>query len=466
MSIFKNALTASLGLEDDAPNVQVNIDTDETGMPIDNVTEDGENTPEADEVEIIEDSSEIEADNEVIEEMAEAADSLESIYIAMESAQTNGGLTREAATFASIAVENIVRKYGVSSEDMGISLESFNDNRAQATTVSMEGVGQALKDLWDAIVTKFQAMIKKIVDFYYKTIAAAPRIKRRAEALRKKARSTNGTAKEKSIKTGLFNSLNVAGDVPKFSELQAALKAVTSQVKTNTKQNDIVANAQTMFASFTGAGADGGSDAVADKMAKKLGFTGIGGTAGNFALTGTAASNIKIGTSNATVVILSQRGMPGNKQFFSGAVAGSERANAIDALRDFKTGVFTDNNDLKADKASQRDKEWPVLGTSEVEGLCDLVIKCMENIIAEKTQADKKLNGVKIMKKEGEKLINKIEGTDKAAAKAAASRTLQITVDVSRQASQGEAAVMSYTYRTSKAILAYCARSLGQYKNA
>lgn len=51
MSVSRK-LNLSLGLEDDAPNVQVNIDTDEGGMPLDNITEDGEPTPEADEVEL------------------------------------------------------------------------------------------------------------------------------------------------------------------------------------------------------------------------------------------------------------------------------------------------------------------------------------------------------------------------------------------------------------------------------
>ena len=88
----------------------------------------------------------------------------------------------------------------------------------------------------------------------------------------------------------------------------------------------------------------------------------------------------------------------------------------------------------------------------------------MEAIISQKTQADKKLNGVKILKSEGDKLIKKIDGAQKAAGQAAAQKALNITVDVTRMQNQGNAAELSYQYRTSKAVLAYCARSLGQYK--
>lgn len=467
MSIFKNALTASLGLEDDAPNVQVNIDTDEAGMPLDNITEDGENTPEADEVEIIEESSEIEADDEVIEEMTEAADSLESIYIAMESAQTNGGLTAEAAQFASIAVENIVRKYGVTSSDMGISLESFNDNRVQATTVSMEGVGSALKDLWDAIVTKFHAMIKKIVDFYQKTIAAAPRIKRRAEALRKKARATTGAAKEKTIKTGLYNSLNIAGQVPTAAMLSSALKDMYTDVVTNKNRKEIVADAAALFGSFStaGTGTTGGADGVANALKTRLGLKDFPVNSGNYTIAGSvSASGVKVGGYNATSAIEMTRNLPGNKMWFAGAVGGTERTSKIAAFRDFRCGIFTDDDTVKTDRATTKEKEWAVLATNEVESLCDLVVKNMEAIISQKTQADKKLNSVKILKKEGEKLIAKIDGDDKAKNKAEATAALQVATEVMRHQNTGEAAALSHSYRTSKAILAYCARSLSQYK--
>lgn len=464
MSILKNALNKSLGMEDDAPNVQVNIDTDEVGMPLDNVTEDGDNTPEADEVEIIEDATEIEADNEVIEEMGEAVDSLESIYIAMESAQTDGGLTPEAARFASIAVGNIVRKYGVSSEDMGISLEAFGDNRAKATTVSMEGVGQALKDLWETIVAKFQAMIKKIVDFYHKTFAAAPSIKRRADSIRKKARANTGSPKEKNMKVGLFSALNIRGSVPTAGQLQTALKSLAGDVNTNLKKADIQDEAKAIFASFDGAGENGGANGVAAALYKKMNFSGIGGNPGNYRLSGSSAGNFKVGGSDASVALIYVPNLPGNKMVFAGTTVSNGRLTRIEALRDIRAGVYVDNEGQKNDKASTRDKEWPVLSTADIETLCDLVIRNMETIISNKTQVDKKLNSVKITKAEGEKLIAKIQGDNKAKGQAEATKALNITLDVMRVINAGDAQITGYSYRTSKAILAYCARSLSQYK--
>lgn len=466
MSVFKNKLTASLGLEDDAPNVQVNIDTDDMGMPLDNITDEGENTPEADEVEIIEDAAEIDADDDVADEMAEAADSLESIYLAMESAQADGGLTPAAAVFASIAVENIVSKYGATAKDVGVSLEAFGDNRSYATTVSMEGVGQALKDLWNTIVEKFQAMLKKIVDFYQKTIAAAPRIKRRAQAISKKARSTTGSAKESKIKTGLFASLNVRGKIPTTSEIMKGIENSTKALTTNVTKKDAEAAATALFGKFD---QNATAETLGANLATDVGGTGLTGDATNgYRVAGGKTASYKIGGASGSMEFKRITDLPGNKMYFVGTVFEPKRINPIDAVRNMRVGVFVQDESYKADSKKERDMEWPVLGTGEIEGICDRVVQAMDAVIAQKTQADKKINGAKAIKKEGDKLIAKIEaikgGEDVVAVKTRASKLLNNVVELTRVLNTGEAQLLSYNYRVSKAALAYCSRSLSQYK--
>lgn len=464
MSIFKNALVTSLGLEDDAPNVQVNIEVDEAGMPIDSVTEEGENTPEADEVEIIEESSEIEADNDVIDEMQEAAESLEKIYLAMESAQSNGGLTPEAAMFASIAVDNVVSKYGVSSEAIGISLESFADNRSHATTVSMESVGDALKSLWETIVEKFQEMVKKIVDFYNKTLAAAPRIKRRADALRKKARATTGTAKENKIKVGLYGALNIKGNVPTAGQLATGLKAAAVEIHDNTKKKDLQAAAKEMFSKLeTDAAAN--EVAIASGAAGGLGLGGVAKNGDSWSFNGGTAVSRKVGNQTAVRAVRLIDSLPGNKVIFTGSTSGVTRNNPIDALGDFASGLYTDVASIKSN-SDAKDLEWPVLSPSEVENLCEVVIQSMDAIIAQKTQANKKVNSVKVLKAEGNRAIAKIKGDNSAETQAIARRVMTRMIELARTDNKAFADVVSYNYRTSKAVLGYCSRSLNQYKNA
>lgn len=468
MSNFRNLLNSSLGLEDDAPNVQVNIDTDEAGMPIDNMSDEGEMTPEADEVEINEDASEIEADNEVIDEMAEATEALESMYLAMESSQADGGLTPEAARFAALGIEAIVGKYGATAKDVGVSLEAFNDNRSVATTVSMEGIVETLKSLWETIVKKFHEMIKKIVDFFQKTIAAAPRIKRRAEAIRKKARSTNGSPKDKEISTGLFRSLNIQGKAPSAAELIDSLKRSNYTFSKNAKQKDIEKAAKAIFKTANMQDANGldlaniiikGIDPSLTVASQGSGYI-VSGTGG-----GTAPHpSFKISGKGNDKAVLTQGKLLGNKCIWIGHAGSQVRENALDALRDFRSGVFNDNQGYKADSTKERETKFKVLSTSDVEAICDIVIQTMDEIINQKTQTNKKLNDVKVMKATGDKFISDMKGDDGEKKNSMASKVLNNTVDALRQDQAGEAQFLRYNYSTAKAALAYCARSLSNYK--
>lgn len=459
MSI-KQKLGMALGMEDDAPNVQVNIDTDEGGMPLDEVApiEDSnefEPTVAADAEELNEDANEIAEDDEDLDGLAQSNESLVAVYLAMESAQQNGGLTPEAATFAAISVESILVDYNVKARDMGISLESFGDNKARATTVSMESVMSALQDIWDAIVRKFKEMIKKIADFYQKTIAAAPRIKRRAEALKKKAQKTTGSPKETKIKTGLFGQLNIAGSVPaSVAAIETSLKNSGISFTKNMAKDDLVKSIKDIFNADTFNSTTGfeavktkmdslkfGSDVTRDDLGTGTGFTGL------------------LGNKVVFISKFAPRGVgtPGTDVSYISGMATA-----------WKYGVYDDATGVKNDK-DKRDSEFKVLTIQEVESLCNIIIGNMQEIINFKTQANRTFDEAKVIEKEGDKLISKIankgEGKAKGADEAMARSYLSAMASMHRKAQSGNAAILRYQYNTSKAVLAYCARSLSQYRD-
>lgn len=463
MSVSRK-LNLSLGLEDDAPNVQVNIDTDEGGMPLDNITEDGEPTPEADEVELNEAADEVEGDSEAIDELQDASEALESIYLSMESAQRDGGLTREAAVFAGHAVQAAMRKFNVSSEEVGISLESFSDNKARATTVSMEGIREALKAIWDKIVSVFQAMMKKIADFWNKYVAAAPRIKRRAEGLRKKARNVNGTQKEKTIATGLFRQLNVAGEVPKASAMTGYIKAVRGVFGKNKSTDELDAFAKKVFSKENLASREWVKSvnelrAVVSTVQSTYGIT----TSRTVTIAG---DNVTLKTSGS---------LPGNALLVCDRVKGYNDANSGDGpnafaaeIRSVKWGVYADKHDLKA-KDTDKDKKFETLSASSVEAICDEIIQSMELVIQQKTQSSRKENQVKLIKKAGDDFVNDAasdnEDGTKSQQESDAAKVMSAVIDFCKTMEAGDTQVLRYNFNLAKASLAWCARSLSQYKS-
>ena len=463
MSVSRK-LNLSLGLEDDAPNVQVNIDTDEGGMPLDNITEDGEPTPEADEVELNEAADEVEGDSEAIDDLQDASEALESIYLSMESAQRDGGLTREAAIFAGHAVQAAMRKFNVSSEEVGISLESFRDNKARATTVSMEGIREALKAIWDKIVSVFQAMMKKIADFWNKYVAAAPHIKRRAEGLRKKARNVTGTQKEKTIATGLFRQLNVAGEVPKAGNMTGYIKSVRGVFSKNASTDDLDAFAKKVFSKENLASREWSSSA--NELRKAV--TAVQSTYGI-----TTSRTVTIAGDNVT--LKTSGSLPGNALLVCDRVKGYNDANSGDGptafaaeIRSVKWGVYADKHDLKA-KDTDKDKKFETLSASSVEAICDEVIQSMELIIQQKTQSSRKENAVKLIKKAGDDFVNDAasdnEDGTKSQQESDAAKVMSAVIDFAKTMEAGDTQVLRYNFNLAKASLAWCARSLSQYKS-
>ena len=463
MSVSRK-LNLSLGLEDDAPNVQVNIDTDEGGMPLDNITEDGEPTPEADEVELNEAADEVEGDSEAIDELQDASEALESIYLSMESAQRDGGLTREAAVFAGHAVQAAMRKFNVSSEEVGISLESFRDNKARATTVSMEGIREALKAIWDKIVSVFQAMMKKIADFWNKYCAAAPHIKRRAEGLRKKARNVTGTQKEKTIATGLFRQLNVAGEVPKAANMTGYIKSVRGVFSKNASTDDLDAFAKKVFSKENLASRGWASSVNELRKAVTTVQSAYGITTSRTVTI--AGDNVSLKTSGS---------LPGNSLLVCDRVKAYNDANSGDGptaiaaeIRSVKWGVYADKHDLKA-KDTDKDKKFETLSASTVEAICDEVIQSMELVIQQKTQSARKENQVKLIKKAGDDFVNDAasdnEDGTKSQQESDAAKVMSAVIDFAKTMEAGDTQVLRYNFNLAKASLAWCARSLSQYKN-
>lgn len=449
MSI-SHKLNLALSMEDDAPNVQVNIDTDEGGMPLDDVvaTDDGafEPTPEADAAEITERAEEIAEDNDDIEDLEVASESLIATYEAMALAQRNGGLTREAATFAAISVESVMGRYNVSHTDLGIALESFSDNKARATTISMEGISDALRNLWDAIVRKFKEMVKKIVDFYQKTVAAAPRIKRRAQGIRKKADNTTGSAEDTTVKTGLFGQLNIKGRVPEASDVINGLKNARTDFVKHKKKSSLKDELKELFNidSFDGNKVNEKFRKVLDDMTRDYGTK--------------------------------KESLPGNNALYA-SVAGTandsgswdtDSKNVASIVSNFKFGIFEDEAGVKNDK-DNREKEFKVLKKEEVVAICDQVIQTMDEIINYKTQAVQGYDSAKVIEKEGGRLVDKIakqgDGDSKGMHEGNARRYLTALGQLARKIESGNASIVRYNYQVSKASLAWCSRSLSKYRN-
>lgn len=156
-------------------------------------------TPETEVTDVVESEQEVDAADTASDELEDAAEGLEALRASMESSLAAGGLTKEAARFANIAANSYTKRLGLSSSIMP-SMESFGaSDRLEATKISMEGIGETLKKIWEAIKSLAQRVWNAIVNFFKSIFGAAERLERRAKALDKLAGKLTGDAKKSKI---------------------------------------------------------------------------------------------------------------------------------------------------------------------------------------------------------------------------------------------------------------------------
>ncbi len=181
-------------------------------------------------------------------ELEEISDGLESIYVSMEAAMQDGGLNPQAALFMQHAVGSYTSRLGLKVSAVTPSLESFGgaSGQAAATTISMEGIKETIKKIWQAIKNAVAKAIAAVKNFFAKIFGGAKKLKTRIEALKgktgeavdyqgKKVKVTSGDAiayKGKVDGSSVSQGMAVLGELVQesWSELAPAAEKYYQQI--------------------------------------------------------------------------------------------------------------------------------------------------------------------------------------------------------------------------------------------
>ena len=238
MSLQQKLLGRFASLESDSPAaggvadaLQVGEVVDEDGAQLD-----GENLPENDLMEATEESDVVDEGSDDVEELIDTSEALESFLTAARAASKQGGWTTQEAAAYDLGINVVMGRIGGESRDVMPSLESFGSSRERINaTASVENrITDTLKKIWEAIKRGVNKVIAFVRKWYLKIADGATRLKKRAEAIRKKAENTTGTAKEKKIRTPL-GGLHVAKAMPSAADLKTHLDKVSSLIEELTK---------------------------------------------------------------------------------------------------------------------------------------------------------------------------------------------------------------------------------------
>jgi len=210
-------------------------------------------------VAVADDSAEVQADGDEIgvtvsevEDAVQAGEELEDIAdVATAAVETGEGLDENAAELASIAVESILNRIGVRSHTRLVpATESFGNSntRLSSTKLIVEGIGDYLKKIWQAIKAAAARLWDKIRSFFAKLFNSAAQLSKLIASLKTRAGKVDGAAKqkEKSIKhAGVAKAIGVKkqANLATFKAVFENTEKLADVAKSVADQNKIIVSA-------------------------------------------------------------------------------------------------------------------------------------------------------------------------------------------------------------------------------
>lgn len=152
-------------------------------------------------------NDEVEAVAADVEELEEIETGLESIAGALDSSLETGGIDPVAAKFAHLAVDAHMSRVGLESSQAMPALEDFaGETSAEASTkVAIEGIGDTLKKIWDAIKLAAKKVMESISDFFAKMFSSLESFKKKVEGLKETYKTLDAKALKKDAKLKVAN---------------------------------------------------------------------------------------------------------------------------------------------------------------------------------------------------------------------------------------------------------------------
>lgn len=145
-----------------------------------------------------------------VEEYEQAAATMESLIEALQDAQRSGGLTPQAARFATITMESVgIRLTGAPfqnahGESVMPSLESFGGTmrRDEATTISLENAKEWFAKIWEVLKNTWEQIRSWVANFVKALFSQGERYKQRAQKIQQAAQGANGQPKNRTVAAG------------------------------------------------------------------------------------------------------------------------------------------------------------------------------------------------------------------------------------------------------------------------
>lgn len=399
---------------------------------------------------VIEANDEMVARETDVVELNEAAETLEAYRGQLEQSLEENGLDRTGAAVLQVGMERTLSRIGT--EINTPSMESYGSasSRIQATRLTMEAIGDKLKEIWEAIKKALVKAWEAVKSFFASIFSQTQRLRDQADKVRTAAAGLTGTPTEATVTVkGAGVKLAVGNKVP--DGWAQSVAAGLADAGNAVEATDLVIKMYDDAAAALKNG-ESGAAAVGDVVTKYLGTLSATATVyKQFGGKTVGAAQIP-GIDNSKSEVTLSPLLPGNAFFYvAKAKSGGSLAEVVAAS---KAGFHQMGNQ------AQVSDEFKVLAVSEMTALADGVFAACNAIDKRKASLEKYSNAAKAL----------IDAGDQAAAKGGDEGGLQSVLQALPRLAENAAGwpkqAVGYFTSISGASLAVATASLKVYRAA
>ena len=410
---------------------------------------------------------------EIVEADAEADDMGERVELAEELTETVEPVVTEGAGLDAASMKLLLtgmrRVAGPRAKHLvgrDVKMESISagvSGRREQTRIQFENLKDTLKAAWEAIKAAFKKAWAKIKTWYIKTFDASKKLKSRAEKIRSRAENSSATIDKKTFSFSAAKSIAIDGklkDGGAFKSAMETVKKLSGDILDIKKSDDVGEVAEKLgdaLGDVDGKSLASAIDTLYDKALSSAKVPGLNGSVSDSKVAGS------LGDSKEVTLAASSE-LPGGKLVVNvtGKGGSSEVASRIAAIRRTRT-VFVNARDKQREVGS----EVSTLTTSQIAGICDVVVDIAENIFDFKKgweNRDKDQEKTLRAIDEAFREISKDNEEETSDAKRNARSLASAATGLLRRDASFKASFVGYAMTTSNVALSYCERSLAQHK--
>lgn len=366
--------------------------------------------PEAMEAEavLVDASDEVIARDSDVAELTDAADTLETYRAVLEGSLEENGMDRAGAQAVQVGLDSTLGRIGTEINTPAMESYGSASNRIQATRLTLEAIGDKLKEIWEAIKRALKAAWEAVKKFFAALFDSVERTRQTAEKVKAAASSSTSTGGSIEVK-GAGAKLGINGKIDSnWVATATSILGAADDTLSNLEEITNMYGAVTRFMST--ASVAEASTSAAGAVKEYLGKVQSSATA--FAKAGghKAAAGSIPGTDPATMDVQMSPILLGNAVMFATSPKSSEGPLQLaDTVARSKIGFYViPVKGAQSDTVTALTSDQIVSYADAVLGACAALVKRKAVLSAQADAAGELIKG-------GDALINKA-GADEAAA--------------------------------------------------